>query len=199
MSEPNASPAGISAREHLRDALLRGDRGAAEALAGSAPFQALIQWKNELLRELTAGYLAGRTPFCQLTAAAQAACAFYEDAPPIACCGGAAGSATGQQFMLMLLRAWGIPALALGEDASADEYLLAIREHGLRFAVCVLFSPDDLADIESLAAAARQRGMRDSFRLVICGARLEGAAQDVDFYDHRAAAAAQWMENAWRS
>ena len=77
----------------LREALLRGDREAVTRMLSAGTVEQLKAEKNALLHELTDAHLRGEIPFCQLTAAAQAACAFHlENGPFIACCGSVAGS-----------------------------------------------------------------------------------------------------------
>ena len=187
----------------FREALLRGDREAAESmLQAGAPGQ-LKNEKNALLRKLTDGHLRGEIPFCLLTAAAQAACAFpLENRPFIACCGGVAGntSAIGKGYMLMLLRAWGVPALDLGVDVPADVFLDAAMAHHLRYIVCVGFSAADADFIQNLHRRAAEHGIREQFRLVLCGASLTPetlAALPLDYPDSRAAAIAEWMVDTW--
>ena len=58
-------------RQRWTEAVLRGDRQAAEAFAADAPQALRGQWKEQLLDGLTDRYLAYEIPFCQLTAAAQ--------------------------------------------------------------------------------------------------------------------------------
>ena len=92
----------------------------------------LYQQKNALLEDLTNRYLSGALPFCQLTAFAHAAGAFFNnDLPPVACCGAASGntSAAGRDYTLMLLSAWGIPTLDLGVDVSPEAFLSAITQN----------------------------------------------------------------------
>ncbi|MBR1606957.1 MAG: hypothetical protein IJ664_04535 [Clostridia bacterium] len=189
--------------ETLRDALLRGDREAVAQLLSTDEAARLEKEKNGLLRELTDAHLRGELPFCQLTAAAQAACAFpLENQPFIACCGGVAGNtgAVGKSHVLMLLRAWGMPTLDLGMDVSADEFLRAVTEHDLRFAVCVGFTAADGEFIGLLHQRALEHGIRHQFKLVLCGASLTAEALarlPLDIQDNRAAAVAEWMVDTW--
>ncbi len=194
-----------SAEEHLQDALLRGDRAAVEALLKSCDPSALARQKNALLEDLTNRYLAGALPFCQLTAVSHAAAAFYDNsAPPAACCGAASGntSAAGKDFTLMLLKAWGIPALDLGVDVSPEAFLSAITQNCLQFAVCVIFTGADAECARRMHALAAARGIRGSFRLVVCGVNEseDASLRDLpaDFLTRRSAAAAQWVMNTWK-
>ena len=185
-------------REHLRGALLRGDRAAAAAMLAGGCAEALRHEKNAVLRALTARNLAGQTPFCQLTAAAQAAAAL----PPVACCGALRGntSAASHDYMLMLLRAWGLPTLDLGVDVPIDGFLRAIAEHGLRFAVCAAFSGADMDRVREIDAEAARRGLRGDFKLAVCGASLDAAALSglpVDCPEYKTAAVAEWMVRIW--
>ena len=188
--------------ETQRDALLRGDREAVAQLLSTDEAARLEKEKNGLLRELTDAHLRGELPFCQLTAAAQAACAFpLENQPFIACCGGVAGNtgAVGKSHVLMLLRAWGVPTLDLGMDVPAEAFLQAVEERGIRFAVCVGFSAADAEFVRSLHQKASEHGIRKYFKLMLCGATLSGetlAQLPLDFPDNRAAAVAEWMVDA---
>ena len=150
-------------------------------------------------------YLAGALPFCQLTAFAHAAGAFPPPSlPPVACCGAASGnlSAAGRDYTLMLLSAWGIPALDLGVDVSAEAYLSAITENNLQYAVCVIFKAADAECPRRMHELAEARGIRGRFRLVVCGASESETAllRDLpaDFLTSRSAAAAQWVMNTWK-
>ena len=187
----------------LREALLRGDREAVTRMLSAGTVEQLKAEKNALLHELTDAHLRGEIPFCQLTAAAQAACAFpLENGPFIACCGSVAGNtgAIGKSYTMMLLRAWGLPTLDLGVNVSAEAFLQAVAEHDLRFAVCVGFTAADAEFIELLHQKAQEHGMRHIFKLVLCGASLtpEALARlPLDFHDNRAAAVAEWMVDTW--
>lgn len=189
--------------ESLRDALLRGDCQAVARIVQAGAPELLENEKNALLRELSDAHLRGDLPFCQLTAAAQAACAFpLKNGPFVACCGGVAGntSAIGKNYMMMLLRAWGIPALDLGMDVPAEAFLKAIRAHSLGYAVCVGFSAGDANFIRGLHRLAAEHGIRARFRLLLCGASLTPetlAALPLDLPDNRAAAVAEWMVDTW--
>ncbi len=194
-----------SAGEHLKNALLSGNRGAVAALLKTGDPAALYRQKNALLEDLTNRYLAGALPFCQLTAFAHAAAAFpVISAPPAACCGAASGntSEAGKDYLLMLLAAWGIPTLDLGVNVSPEAFLSSIIENSLQFAVCVIFTAADAECARRMHALARARGVRESFRLVVCGvsdsedASLRGLP--ADFLTRRSAEAAQWVMNAWK-
>ena len=200
----NAVSLNPKAREHLRGALLRGDRAAAAAMLAGGCAEALRHEKNAVLRALTVRNLAGQTPFCQLTAAAQAAAALADETlPPVACCGALRGntSAASHDYMLMLLRAWGLPTLDLGVDVPTDGFLRAIAEHGLRFAVCAAFSGADMDRVREIDAEAARRGLRGNFRLAVCGASLDAAALSglpVDCPEYKTAAVAEWMVRIWK-
>ena len=187
----------------LREALLRGDREAVTRMLSAGTVEQLKAEKNALLHELTDAHLRGEIPFCQLTAAAQAACAFpLENGPFIACCGSVAGNtgAIGKNYTMMLLRAWGISTLDLGTDVSASAFLRAVKEHKLLFSVCVGFTAADAEFIELLHQKAQEHGMRHIFKLVLCGTSLtpEALARlPLDFHDNRAAAVAEWMVDTW--
>lgn len=191
--------------EHLKDALLRGDRAAVAALLKNGDPAAMARQKNALLEDLTNRHLSGDLPFCQLTAFAHAAAAFSNiSLPPAACCGAASGntSAAGRDYTLMLLAAWGIPTLDLGVDVAPEAFLSAIAQHRLQFAVCVIFTGADAACARQLHALAQARGIRKNFRLVVCGASEseDATLRDLpaDFLTRRSAAAAQWVMNAWK-
>ena len=195
----------FSAEEHLKNALLRGDRAAVAALLNSHDPDALARQKNALLKDLTNRYLSGVLPFCQLTAVAQAASAFSNNAlPPVACCGAASGntSAAGKDYMMMLLSAWGVPTLDLGVDVAPEAFLSAITENGLQYAVCVIFTAADADCARRLHTLAEARGIRGSFRLAVCGAsESEDASLRVlpaDFLTRRSVEAAQWVMNTWK-
>ena len=190
------------ARDRLEAAVLSGDRAGAEGILRTVGRGIAIEWKNSLLSRLTADCLNGRGPFCQLTAAAPAACAgFDEQAPPVACCGGIAGntSTTGRDFMMMLLRAWGVPSMDLGTDVPEHAFLNAVADHGVRFVICTAFSRADLKRIRVLDKRARELGIRDRFSLLVSGAQLEHGGDDAvsDCPDHRAAAVAEWVVQRW--
>lgn len=165
----------------------------------------LYQQKNALLEDLINRYLSGALPFCQLTAFAHAAGAFFNnDLPPVACCGAASGntSAAGRDYTLMLLSAWGIPTLDLGVDVSPEAFLSAITQNSLQYAVCVIFTAVDAECARRMHTLAEARGMRGSFRLVVCGASEseDASLRDLpaDFLTRRSAAAAQWVMNTWK-
>ena len=193
------------AEEHLKDALLRGDRAAVSALLKAYDPSVLASQKNALLHDLTNRYLAGALPFCHLTAAAQAASAFFNaDLPYVACCGAASGNtlAAGRDYTLMLLSMWGVPTLDLGVDVSPETFLSAITQHSLRYAVCVIFTAAEADCVRRIHALAVARGVRQSFRLAVCGASPsdDGALRDLpaDFCTHRSAEAAQWVMDTWK-
>ena len=186
--------------EHLDSILLRGDQAALKRMAG-AENQALLRRRDALLTEATREHLAGRLPFCQLTAIAQAAEALYNGSlPPVACCGAVAGntSAISRAYMLMLLRAWGMPVLDLGTDVSVDVFLQAIQQNKLQFAVCAVFSAVDAEFVRRLHAEAVRQELRGQFRLLACGASLEHETLPLDTQETRTAAAAEWMVRAWK-
>ena len=202
---PACDPGQSAVKDQLQDALLRGDRSTVAALLENGAPDALVRAKNSFLNDLTDRYLAGSLPFCQLTAAAQAASAFpAPDLPPVACCGAAQGntSAAGRDYTLMLLSMWGVPVLDLGVDVAPETFLSAVLEHHLRFIVCVLFTPADAECVRRIHALAEEHGCRKDFSLLVCGA---SPSEDksllqlpADFVTHRAAAAAQWVMNAWK-
>ncbi len=206
MSIPSHDPLAHqpAVEEHLRDALLRGDRAAAAALLKNGRAADLVRWKNAFLNDLTNRYLAGALPFCQLTAAAYAAAPLFDHAlPPVACCGAVSGntSAAGRDYTLMLLSMWGVPTLDAGVDVPPEAFLSAITGHHLQYAVCVLFKPEEADCVRRLHALAAERGVRKSFRLVACGA---GYPEDealrglpADFFARHSATAAQWVMNEW--
>ena len=112
-----------------------------------------------------------------MTAFAHAAGAFFNnDLPPVACCGAASGntSAAGRDYTLMLLSAWGIPTLDLGVDVSPEAFLSAITQNSLQYAVCVIFTAADAECARRMHTLAEARGMRGSFRLVVCGCGYVG-------------------------
>jgi methanogenic corrinoid protein MtbC1 len=186
----------------LQEILLRGDREAAKLLARMRIPQ-MISEKNRVLSLLTDRYREGAVPFCQLTAACQAAAVFHDDKmPPVACCGAVYGntSPTGCNYMMMLLRGWGMPVLSLGTDVPADGFLDAVRQYHLRFAVCVVFSEADVPAVIRLHEQAMAEGLRNQFALLMTGispGRLKGSLP-VDFEEYSAAAVAGWMVDAWQ-
>ena len=187
----------------LQEILLRGDRKAAAALADGCSPQMLLQ-KNSVLRSLTDQYREGSIPFCQLTAACEAAASFYDTSlPPVACCGAVYGNTSpiGRNYMMMLLRAWGVPTLDLGTNVPPESFISAIRQHQLRFAVCVAFSGADLPVVRRLHELALSEGLRDRFSLLLTGVSPEPPLDDipVDFQEHSAAAVAGWMVDTWNS
>ena len=189
--------------DRLQEILLRGDREAAARLAVDRSPQMILQ-KNQVLRSLTDQYRQGSIPFCQLTAACQAAAAFYDASlPPVACCGAVFGntSPTGRNFMLMLLRGWGVPTLDLGTDVPPETFLAAIRQHQLRFAICVAFSQADLPVVRQLHEQALAQGLRDHFFLLLTGINPDPSQGSipVDDQEHGAAAVAEWVVDAWKS
>ena len=166
----------------------------------------MARQKNALLENLTNRYLSGALPFCQLTAFAHAAGAFSDLSQlPVACCGAANGntSAAGRDYTLMLLSAWGIPTLDLGVDVPPEAFLSAITDNNLQYAVCVIFTGLDAECARRIHTLARARGIRESFRLVVCGASEaeDASLRDLpaDFLTRRSAAAAQWVMNTWKS
>ena len=189
--------------DRLQDILLRSDREAAAALAVDRSPDIILQ-KNQVLRSLTDQYRQGSIPFCQLTAACQAASAFYDASlPPVACCGAVYGNTSpiGRNFMLMLLRGWGVPTLDLGTDVPPDTFLAAIRQHQLRFAVCVAFSQADLPVVRQLHEQTLTQGLRDHFSLLLTGINPDPSQGSipVDYKEHGAAAVAEWVVDAWKS
>lgn len=195
--------AGKAIRSRLESALLAGDRAAVERLSVNVPLAA--EWKDSLLAALTRDCLDGRVPFSQLTAAAQAACLFCDDqALPVACCGAIAGntSAAGRDYMMMLLRAWGVPTIDLGVDVPEAAFISAVVDRGVRFVVCTVFSQADFTRVRQLDRQARALGIRDRFHLLISGAQMEhGDGPDLasDCPDHRAAAIAEWVVRTWKA
>ncbi len=193
-----------TSRQQLKAALFSGDRERVEALIRAAGADRAGAWREEILGELTGDVLAGRAPFSRLTAAAGAACAFpAENLPPAACLGSIRGntSPTGRDYMRMLLRGRGVPFLDLGTDVPAEKFLSAVREQGVRFVICTVFSRLDFDRVRELEESAREQGLRDRFDLLISGAEMEreaGAPPLSDCGDHRAAAVAEWVVNRWR-
>ena len=188
-------------REHLTGILLRGDRAAALDMLKNGQRQALSACRDALMRDLTARYLAGEAPFCQLTAVAQAASVLHDPAlPPVACCGALRGntSAASHNFMLMLLRAWCMPTLDLGLDVAAERFLEAVERQHLPFAVCAAFSEADADRVREIHDLALRRGLRGRFRLAVCGARLELGGLPVDCPEYKTAAVAGWVVRAWK-
>lgn len=194
-----------AARDAFEAAMLAGDRDRARAMLCKADIRRAIEWKDNLLSRLTADCLDGHVPFSQLTAAAQVACLLHDDrVPAVVCCGAVAGntSATGRDFMMMLLRAWGVPATDLGIDVPETAFLDAVTDRGARFVICAVFSRADLASVRGLDQLARACGLRDRFSLLVSGAQTEhGDDTDAlsDYPDHRAAAVAEWVARAWRA
>lgn len=191
-------------REHLRGALLRGDRSATGEISRQVPMSELRLFRDELLEELTDQYLSGSCPFCQLTAVAEAACVLAESGPPIVCFGSLAGNSddTGRNFIRMLLRAWGMPALDLGADVPEERFLCAVVEQKIRFVIVTAFSADDAGAADRLHRAAVRRGIRERFDLLLCGAKVPVEVQkrlQLACTDHRAAAVARWVVRAWRN
>lgn len=199
------SSAECTFRDAFEAAMLAGDRDRARVILRTVDLRRAMEWRDGLLSRLTADCLDGRVPFSQLTAAAQVACMLHDDrAPAVACCGAVAGntSATGRDFMMMLLRAWGVPATDLGVDVPETAFMDAVTERGARFVVCAVFSRADLASVRRLDELARARGLRDRFSLLVSGAQTEHG-DDIDalsdYPDHRAAAVAEWVARAWRA
>ena len=189
--------------ERLQKILLCGDREAAAALAKACSPEILLR-KNHVLRSLTDQYREGSVPFCQLTAACEAAAMFYDASlPPVACCGAVRGNTcpTGRDFMMMLLRGWGVPAVDLGTDTAPETFVAAIRRHQLRFVICTAFSQDDLATVRQLHELAKAEGLRDSFSLLLSGINPEPShgVLPLDYQEHSAAQVAEWVVNAWNS
>ena len=199
-----AVPGALPGRERLADALLHGDRAAVSALMETGNRQRLVRWKDKIMSELTSQYLAGSIPFCQLTAVSQAAMPLCRaEDTPVACCGAVAGntSAIGQNYMMMLLRAWGVPTISLGTDTAVDAFLQSVAQYGLRFVICVVFCDTDIAFIRQLDAEARRRRLRERFCLLMsgfCPDQSTLASLPVDCPDSRAAAAAEWVVRAWK-
>jgi len=190
-------------REQFRDALLRGDRPAVEEMIRQG--QANVpDWRDELLGELTEQYLEGAVPFCQLTVLAEAAAALTEPLPPVAVCGSLAGNPgdTGRNFIQMLLRAWGVPTLDLGADVPAERFLDTVSGQEIRFVIASAFSADDAGAAMFLHQKAVERGIRDRFDLLVCGAKLTdetGKKLQLACMDYRAAAVARWVVQTWKN
>lgn len=191
-------------RRRFERALLRGDAAEAAEIAAFAEREHLIKWKDALLDALTLRHLAGQAPFCQLTAVCQAAGVLFDGRqPPVLCFGGARGntSTAGLNYTAMLLRAWGLPALSLGPDVSAERFLQAVAEHGLRFVLCVAFSNADAEAILQIHRQAAARGMREQFRLLLCGANLTPdalRALPLDDQESRMAGVVREAVRAWK-
>lgn len=189
--------------EHLCSAMLNGEEKIISELKKFVPKDQIVACKNNILRNLTESYKNGKTPFCQLVAAAQAAAVLYDDSmPPVVCCGAVKGntSPTGKNFMMMLLRAWGIPSLDLGTDVSPETFLDAVSQYQLQFVVCVVFSGNNFDTVQKLHNLALSDHYRDGFSLLISGAR-PGKQSDyalMDYREHRAAAIAEWVEKQWK-
>lgn len=185
----------------LTSLLVRGDRAAAAALPAGP---ALRKEKNGILQALTDAHLRGELPFCQLTAAAQAAAALFDDRlPPVACSGAVAGntSLTGQDYMLMLLRAWGVPTIDLGADVPAADFLAAVKRFRLRYVICEVFTGADLAAVRQIHEAAGAAGIREDFELLTAGAALPAEAlkaMGIRCMAHQAAAVAEWVVDQWK-
>ncbi|MBQ7183963.1 MAG: hypothetical protein IJR97_08245 [Clostridia bacterium] len=200
--EPRQIP--TSAQGALTAALKKGDAAAVNSLKSTYPPQDLIRLKDEFLSGLTRRYLAGEAAFCEITAAAQACSALFDASlPPKVCVGAVQGneSGTGRDYMMMLLTAWGVPALDLGLNAGPGVFLEAIREHDLGAAVCAIFSDRDLESVGELHRRAESEGLRDSFLLAVCGAEHGSyGAEDfrLDCPEHRAAAVAEWVAHRWK-
>ena len=80
--------------EHLCSAMLNGEEKITSELKNFVPKDQIVTCKNNILRNLTESYKNGKTPFCQLVAAAQAAAVLYDDSmPPVVCCGAVKGIA----------------------------------------------------------------------------------------------------------
>ena len=204
MCDPGPNRDQTPAAEEIGTALMRGDADAAARLKNTCPLHTLLLLKDEYLRQLTARYLRGEAAFCELTAAAQAARILTDDAlPPAACVGAVRGneSGTGRDYMMMLLDAWGVPAVDLGLDTDPDAFLDAVREHGVRYVICAIFSDEDMDTVAELHRKAVDKGLRDSFLLAVCGAE-HGARKAEDFRldcpEHRAAAVAEWVADTWK-
>lgn len=192
------------AAEEIGPALSKGDADAVVRLKDTCPLQRLIRLKDEYLRLLTGRYLNGEAAFCELTAAAQAARILTDEALlPAACVGAVRGneSGTGRDYMMMLLNAWGVPAVDLGLNADPDAFLDAVREHGVRYVICAIFSDEDLDTVAELHRRAESEGLRDRFLLAVCGAE-HGARKTegfrLDCPEHRAAAVAEWVADTWK-
>ena len=205
MTKENPSARDGTVKSRLEAAILAGDRSGAAGILLSTDARLAAEWKDALLSRLTADCLNGQVPFSQLIAAAQAACLLLDDqAPPVACCGAIAGntSATGRDFMMMLLRAWGVPALDLGVDVPEEAFLNAVAEHGMLFVICAVFTRADLRHVLRLHERAEALGIRDRFRLLVSGAQAEhDDARDIplDYPDFRAAAVAEWVVRTWKA
>ncbi len=200
--EPRQIPPSV--RDALTAALKKGDADAVNSLKNTYPLQDLIRLKDEFLSGLTRRYMAGEAAFCEITAAAQASRALYDPSlPPKVCVGAVEGnqSGTGRDYMMMLLTAWGVPAMDLGLDAGPGKFLEAVREHDLKAAVCAIFSDRDFESVRELHRMAESEGLRDSFLLAVCGAE-HGAYRAEDFRldcpEHRAGAVAEWVAHRWK-
>ena len=204
MYDPRTKRDKTTAAEEIGTALLKGDADAVVRLKNTCKLQRLIQLKDEYLRLLTGRYLNGEAAFCELTAAAQAARHLMDDdLPPAACVGAVRGneSGTGRDYMMMLLNAWGVPAADLGLNADPDTFLDAVREHGIRYVICAIFSDEDLDTVAELHRRADSEGLRDSFFLAVCGAEhraRKAEAFRLDCPEHRAAAVAEWVADTWK-
>ena len=96
---------------------------------------------------------------------------------------------------------WGIPGMDLGTDVRPEAILAAVERYRLRFVVCTVFSETNFEEVLKLHVLAVQRGLRNCFSLLTSGARIPGYYAErfpTDFSDHRAAAAAEWVETEWK-
>lgn len=161
--------------------LLCGDsQGMRKLTPGMSP-RRLASLTKEGMCFLLEKYRLGFLPFCQLTAAAQAAIPLAGPSPhdpPAVCIGSLAGdpSAAGKNFMKMLLCAVGVPVLDLGVEVEPGAFVDAIERHHLRCAVCSVFVPALVDKVAAVDLLARERGLRARFRLAAGGAAINAEA-----------------------
>ena len=189
-------------QEHFIQALLHADRASVQELIRSVPVARLVQWKTCYMQELTDQVLSGRAPFCLMTAAAYAAEPLAaSDRHPVCAVGAVETNpgSSGCNYMLMLLRAWGIPALSLGTSVRPEAFLTAVKQYQLSFLICVTFLESDLACVRALHAQAVDQGLRQQFHLLMSGVDPQKIqpAVPVDCMEHRAAALARWVVMQW--
>ena len=191
-------------KDAVRRALLYADRDAICSLSLLLERSTVIAWKNALMDELTEGYIKGVVPFCQLTAVSYAVQAIKTDnETPVACCGALSGntSAAGNDHMMMLLDAWGVPYIDLGLDVAPEKYIDTVAEHGLKYVICMAFNEENAQCIRKVDELAVKRGIRKQFSLMLCGIMLpEEKIKELhlDCEELRTATAARWIGTQWK-
>ncbi len=188
----------------VRRALLCADRYLLNNLSLVLGRSTVVSWKNALMNELTDGYINGQVPFCQLTAVAYAAQAVNNDnINPIACCGALEGntSVAGNDHMMMLMKAWGIPYIDLGLDVAPEKFIDAISEHGLKYVICMAFNEENAQGIYKVNQLAVRQGIRKQFSLLLCGVMIPKEKKEklpLDCEEFRTATAARWIGLQWK-